>query len=107
MSCNMLKNIIDDNGRIILGSGELYQMEFDGETIPEYSAIEVEDNRDRTSKHFRLSDGTIMAADYGMDVHYEKDGAWKDIDNRLIYEAPTAADAKWLMSSITFSVLAR
>ena len=55
--------------------------------------FEVEDNRDRTSKHFRLSDGTIMAADYGMDVHYEKDGAWKDIDNRFIYEAPTSADA--------------
>ena len=41
----MLKNIIDDSGRIILGSGELYQMEFDGNTIPEYAAIEVEDNR--------------------------------------------------------------
>ena len=41
----MLKNIIDDSGRIILGSGELYQMEFDGETLPEYAAIEVEDNR--------------------------------------------------------------
>ncbi len=40
-----MQNIIDDSGRIILGSGELYQMEYDGETIPDDATIETEDNR--------------------------------------------------------------
>lgn len=38
-------NRIDDSKEIILGSGDLYQMEFDGETIPEYTEIEVDANR--------------------------------------------------------------
>lgn len=40
-----MQNIIDDSGRIVLGSGELYQMEYDGETIPEDSVIEADANR--------------------------------------------------------------
>ena len=37
--------MIDKSEEIILGSGELYQIEFDGETIPEDSAIETDGNR--------------------------------------------------------------
>ena len=40
----MASNNIDDSGRIILGSGDLYIVEFTGE-IPEWSAIEKEENR--------------------------------------------------------------
>ena len=79
-----LEGVVDENANS--SKGEEYNTE--GLDI----LFEVEENRDRTSKHYRLSDGTIMAADYGMDVHYEKDGEWKDIDNRFVYEAPTAAD---------------
>lgn len=40
----MAINNIDDSGRIILGSGDLYIVEFKGE-IPEHSVIEQEENR--------------------------------------------------------------
>lgn len=40
----MANNNIDDSGRIILGSGDLFIVEFEGE-IPECSEIEKEENR--------------------------------------------------------------
>lgn len=49
---------------------------------------EVEALRSETGKHFRLSDGSFLAVDYGMPVHYQEDGEWLDIDNRL---TPVAA----------------
>lgn len=39
--------------------------------------------REENVKHFRLSDGTIQAAQYGMPVHFQKDGQWVDYDNTL------------------------
>lgn len=48
---------------------------------------EVEALRTETEKHYRLSDGSYIAVDYGMPVHYaqgEGDNAtWVDIDNTL------------------------
>ena len=50
--------------------------------------FEVEGLREEGTKQFRLSDGTIMAAEYGMDVHYkDENDEWQDIDNRFRYEA--------------------
>ncbi|MDD6342249.1 MAG: DNRLRE domain-containing protein, partial [Eubacteriales bacterium] len=46
--------------------------------IGEDEALRTED-----TKHFILSDGTHIAAKYESAVHYEKDGAWEDIDNTL------------------------
>lgn len=40
-----MANLIDDSKEIILGSGELYQVEFDGETIPDDATIETDENR--------------------------------------------------------------
>ena len=39
--------------------------------------------RDIYTKHFRMSDGTVMAAQYSEPVHYEKNGQLLDIDNTL------------------------
>lgn len=37
---------------------------------------------EQSAKHYRLSDGTVLAAQYGMDVHYEdEDGAWEEMRN--------------------------
>ena len=44
---------------------------------------EIVAKRTETTKHFRMPDGMILAADYAMPVHYEKDGTWTDIDNTL------------------------
>lgn len=45
---------------------------------------EVEEKRDENTKHFHMSDGTIQAAQYGVPVHFEKNGEWVDYDNTLI-----------------------
>ena len=41
------------------------------------------DARDEFQKDYRLSDGSFIAVEYGVPVHYEEDGEWQDIDNRL------------------------
>ena len=45
---------------------------------------EVEDLREESVKHFRTEDGSFLAVDYGMPVHYQDAaGIWQDIDNSL------------------------
>lgn len=47
---------------------------------------EVSQSREESVKHFRMGDGSYIAVDYGMPVHYADDGIWVDIDNTLILE---------------------
>ena len=47
---------------------------------------EIVTRRTETAKHFRMPDGTVLAADYPLPVHYEQDGHWVDIDNTLSLE---------------------
>lgn len=53
----------------------------------EEPTIVAEDVTKRTEneKHFLCSDGSMMAVSYARPVHYEKDGAWEEIDNQLEY----------------------
>ncbi len=45
---------------------------------------EVKELREESVKHFRLEDGSYVAAAYDVPVHYlDNDGEWHDIDNRL------------------------
>lgn len=44
---------------------------------------EITENRTEYTKEFRLDNGLIMASVYNEAIHYEKDGAWEDIDNTL------------------------
>ena len=60
------------------------------EELPEEPAVvvgEVEALRSENEKHYRLSDGSFVAVNYGMPVHYAQgDGehaVWMDIDNTL------------------------
>lgn len=39
--------------------------------------------REESVKHFRMSDGTMQAAQYETPVHFQKDGQWVDYDNTL------------------------
>ncbi len=64
------------------------------ETAPESAVVtvlgEVEELREENIKHFRLSDGTFVAVDYGMAVHYEdSEGSWQDINNTISQDAAT------------------
>ena len=46
---------------------------------------EVTEYRDEREKHFRMEDGSFIAVDYGVPVHYALDEeTWADIDNTLI-----------------------
>lgn len=52
--------------------------------VDSYIVGEDEELRDESVKHFRMNDGTIMAVEYGVPVHYQKaDGKWENIDNTL------------------------
>lgn len=47
-------------------------------------AFEVDELRDESVKHFRLEDGSYIAAQYDVPVHYlDENGEWQDIDNSL------------------------
>ena len=62
-----------------------------GDTEASYSSAallkdtyEVKELREEGVKHFRLEDGSYIAAAYDLPVHYlDDDGEWRDIDNRL------------------------
>ena len=46
--------------------------------------FEVEEFRDETVKHFRLEDGSYIAAQYEKPIHFkDNNGKWQDIDNSL------------------------
>ena len=70
----------------------------EGEDVPqsEEAAVsgEVDANRTESEKHFRLSDGSFIAVDYGQSVHFPTMSdsnpsvfEWKDIDNTLTQKA--------------------
>ena len=60
--------------------------ESEAESIePEPAQILAEDTdkREESVKHFRMSDGTIQAAQYAVPVHFAQNGVWTDYDNTL------------------------
>ena len=60
-----------------------------------YVLGEVIDNRTETSKTFRMSDGSFIAADYGQVIHYAgEDGAWTDYDNTLTFSEALSSDSE-------------
>ena len=60
--------------------------DFPGSDTEVYVLGEVTENRTETSKTFRMSDGSYVAADYGKPIHFEdENGIWQDYDNTLAY----------------------
>lgn len=64
-------------------NGEPIYDEESGKAEDAYIVGEAYDARDEFQKDYRLSDGSFIAVEYGVPVHYEEDGEWQDIDNRL------------------------
>lgn len=55
-----------------------------GESIAPDALFELTDRREQSVKHFRLSDGSIVAAQYAAPIHeQDENGEWQDIDNTL------------------------
>lgn len=44
---------------------------------------EVSEKRERCVKHFQMTQKGMAAAVYPVPVHYEEEGQWREIDNRL------------------------
>jgi len=73
---------------------------------------EVDAYRDAREKHFRMADGSFLAVDYGMPVHFpsglDEDGEpiWEDIDNTLtkMRGASTFMDTDAANSEDTFGM---
>lgn len=53
---------------------------------------EIESERTENTKHFRLSDGSFIAATYPEPVHYMVDGEWEEIDNTLVEKTIDGTD---------------
>lgn len=64
-------------------NGDPVYDEESGKAEDAYIVGEAYDARDEFQKDYRLSDGSFIAVEYGVPVHYEEDGEWQDIDNRL------------------------
>ena len=60
------------------------------ENKPLFIVGEATDRRGETEKHFRMTDGTFIAVDYGMPVHFSTNEGetWEDIDNTLVLSDP-------------------
>lgn len=48
-----------------------------------YILYEDTDKREESTKYFRMSNGSIQAAQYSVPVHFEQNGEWVDYDNTL------------------------
>ena len=73
-----------------------------GTTENEDAHILSEDTtlRDEYTKHFVLSDGSMLAASYSVPVHYYEDDEWKGIDNTLVSEnAKTGSDIRGFVNT--------
>lgn len=55
----------------------------DAELIPAKIISEITEMREESVKYFLCDDGSYVAATYSAPVHYQKDGEWEEIDNRL------------------------
>lgn len=88
-----------DNINNVLGFPESV---ISGTTENEDAHILSEDTtlRDEYTKHFVLSDGSMLAASYSVPVHYYEDDEWKGIDNTLVSEnAKTGSDIRGFVNT--------
>ena len=81
--------VTDDPVLPVDETGETAEILNDGRADSTVIEGEVTGLRGEYEKHFRLSDGTFLAAEYSIPVHYNADGVWKDIDNTLTYSNDT------------------
>ena len=76
---------IDSDDNAIAEYSEEYEPEEIVDDQEIYVIGEVEEKREESIKHFRMSDGSFVAAQYAEPIHFQDtDGVWHDIDNTLI-----------------------
>ena len=60
---------------------------------------EILEQREENRKEFLLTDGTRQVVIYPAAVHYQKDGYWEEIDNRLLPSAAQDGETVWCQSA--------
>ncbi len=75
----------DDTSLVTDGSVAEEEFSSPDEESPEPEIIsEIREKREENIKHFKLSDGSFVVAQYNNPVHYQDDnGEWIDIDNTI------------------------
>ena len=77
-------------------------------SISSYTAKDVlweeEDRREESVKHFRMTDGSFLAVEYGEPVHVlDRDGTYVEIDNSLSLDSKAAFTAANSMIPVRFA----
>lgn len=92
-------------------SKETNQAETKNETVQQSGIVvgEVTDLRGESQKHFRMEDGSFIAVDYGMPVHFTTDdGAnWQEIDNTLMLSQAGSEEMQMMGTRDTASYVAK
>ena len=92
---------------MLLGTSAASGGEAQTETAPVRIVGEAESKREESVKHFRLSDGTYIAAVYPYPVHYKDGNTWKDIDNSLVLSGAEAENGTAALREAENGVLVR
>lgn len=60
---------------------------------------EITDKRTENEKHFKMSDGSVMAAIYSEKIHYLENGKYEEVDNQLVEK-----DGRYTMEHIILNL---
>ena len=86
-SCSVILPVLAAEDSTLVTDGDVAEEEFSNpnEESPEPEIIsEITEKREENIKHFKLSDGSFVVAQYNNPVHYQADsGEWIDIDNTV------------------------
>ena len=92
-------------------SKETNQTETKNETVQQSGIVvgEVTDLRGESEKHFRMDDGSFIAVDYGMPVHFTTDdgNSWQEIDNTLMLSQTGSEELQMMGTRDTASYVAK
>ncbi|MBR5285489.1 MAG: RHS repeat-associated core domain-containing protein [Clostridia bacterium] len=91
--CFLPNSVLAQIGEVFTSEENGALTELPGSDTEVYVLGEVTENRTETSKTFRMSDGSYVAADYGKPIHFEdENGIWQDYDNTLAFTDTVAYD---------------
>ena len=81
----LIENDVADNATVSTDASSVDSQSANTQAIDILTdTFEVTELREESVKHFRTEDGTYVAAQYDMPVHYmDANGEWQDIDNTL------------------------
>ncbi len=100
--CFLPHSVLAQIGEAFTSEEDTALTDLSGSATEIYVLGEVTENRTETSKTFRMSDGSYIAADYGKPIHFEdENGIWQDYDNTLAFTDTVTYDTDDFAGYIT------